>query len=397
MNEERASLEFQQGAQQQELMNLSTDIESYEREAVELEEKIRILLAKQESVNMNLKSKRSQLEICEHSLDEIEANIQYIINKRDGIQFQTQTQTSSPIQTLTQETVQIVSYNNNNFPPQPPQPQSFFPQEQHQHQDQHQHQHQHQHQQQQQQQQQQFYSDYENEDKIQSQTQSDVNYNSNSNYNNSSNNSSNNSKLKLNKSNNNNNNNNNNKYAQLDLVPESQIPLRRKNSTGISTTTTIQKFFQSVSPPPANPNPNPSNPSDPIQSCLRNTFKLQNFRPNQLEIIKDTLNQKDLFVVMRTGGGKSLCYQIPAVLERGKKVTIVISPLISLIEDQVTQMNSFVRNSAAALSSGMGASAMNDVWKRVSDPSSGLCMLFATPERVSGERAKRLSLDEDEN
>ena len=281
MNEERASLEFQQGAQQQELMNLSTDIESYEREAVELEEKIRILLAKQESVNMNLKSKRSQLEICEHSLDEIEANIQYIINKRDGIQFQTQTQTqtSSPIQTLTQETVQIVSYNNNNFPPQPPQPQSFFPQEQHQHQDQHQHQHQHQHQQQQQQQQQQFYSDYENEDKIQSQTQSDVNYNSNSNYNNSSNNSSNNSKLKLNKSNNNNNNNNNNKYAQLDLVPESQIPLRRKNSTGISTTTTIQNFFQSVSPPPQIPTPTPPTPPTPSKVAFAT---LSNFKTSVL-------------------------------------------------------------------------------------------------------------------
>ena len=110
---------------------------------------------------------------------------------------------------------------------------------------------------------------------------------------------------------------------------------------------------------------------------LNEHFGYDNFKENQLEIIETVLNGEDAFVLMPTGGGKSLCYQIPAILCEG--MGIVISPLIALMEDQVKalQQNGV---KAAYLNATLSFQQAQNVQRRAAD--GRLDILYVAPERL---------------
>jgi len=78
-------------------------------------------------------------------------------------------------------------------------------------------------------------------------------------------------------------------------------------------------------------------PRTELLSTLHRYWGYSSFRPFQEEIVKSLLVGRDVCVVLPTGGGKSLCYQLPAAMTRGK-TAIVVSPLIALMQDQVAQL-----------------------------------------------------------
>jgi ATP-dependent DNA helicase RecQ len=133
---------------------------------------------------------------------------------------------------------------------------------------------------------------------------------------------------------------------------------------------------------------NPSiaaNPPD-IHATLDRVFGYTDFRPQQQEIIEDLIAGRDAFVLMPTGGGKSLCYQLPALHRPG--VAIVVSPLISLMKDQVDalQANGVA---AACYNSSQGSEAARQVLARLH--ARELDLLYISPERlVSGGFLERL-------
>jgi ATP-dependent DNA helicase RecQ len=119
-------------------------------------------------------------------------------------------------------------------------------------------------------------------------------------------------------------------------------------------------------------------PDAPILQTLRTVFGFGSFRPNQEAIVRNILLRRDVFAVMPTGGGKSLCYQLPALLLAG--TAVVISPLISLMKDQVDAAR---ENGIDALfmNSSLDQQALSDAYRRLK--SGTVKLLYIAPERFA--------------
>lgn len=114
-----------------------------------------------------------------------------------------------------------------------------------------------------------------------------------------------------------------------------------------------------------------------IQQTLKNVFGFPEFRHPQQEVIERVIAGEDVFLVMPTGGGKSLCYQIPALHRAG--VAVVVSPLIALMKDQVDSLlASGVR--AACLNSSLSTAEAGEVLRQLHG--SSLDLLYVAPERL---------------
>lgn len=118
---------------------------------------------------------------------------------------------------------------------------------------------------------------------------------------------------------------------------------------------------------------------------LQETFGYQGFRPGQEELIRHVLEKKNVLGIMPTGGGKSICYQLPALLLPG--VTLVVSPLIALMKDQV---DALVENGIPATFLNSSLSAMENQ-SRLQDLAQGRYkLLYVAPERLQGGELVRL-------
>ncbi len=114
-----------------------------------------------------------------------------------------------------------------------------------------------------------------------------------------------------------------------------------------------------------------------IQETLEKVFGYQSFRLEQERIINHVLIGKDCLVIMPTGGGKSLCYQIPAIVSNG--LTIVVSPLIALMNDQVAALHE-LGVSAATINSSINQGELNDIYAKMRDGK--LKLLYVSPEKL---------------
>ena len=118
-----------------------------------------------------------------------------------------------------------------------------------------------------------------------------------------------------------------------------------------------------------------------LESALKHYFGYDVFRPGQKRIIEEAINDRDSLVIMPTGGGKSLCFQLPALLRSG--LTIVVSPLIALMQDQVDSLQD----------NGIGATFLNSTLDYQTERSrcsailqGKIKLLYVAPERLLNER-----------
>ena len=125
--------------------------------------------------------------------------------------------------------------------------------------------------------------------------------------------------------------------------------------------------------------------STKMKNTLNSVFKIEDFRSYQKAAINATMSGIDCMLIMPTGGGKSLCFQLPALLSSG--VTLVVSPLISLMEDQLQAMNE-LGIPTALFNSNTTKEQTKFMFDSMIDPKAKLKLIYVTPEKLA--KSKRL-------
>ena len=122
---------------------------------------------------------------------------------------------------------------------------------------------------------------------------------------------------------------------------------------------------------------------DKVTEALKKHFGFDTFKGNQTAIIENVLAGKDTFVLMPTGGGKSLCYQLPSLMMEG--TAIVVSPLIALMKNQVDAMRNFSEEDGIAhfINSSLSKSAIDQVKGDILSGKTKL--LYVAPESLTKE------------
>lgn len=110
---------------------------------------------------------------------------------------------------------------------------------------------------------------------------------------------------------------------------------------------------------------------------MKSVFKLKQFRPQQLQTINCVLAKRDVIMIAPTGGGKSLCYQLPAIVNDG--LTVVVSPLISLMEDQVWSLQKYGIN-AELLCATTDKKQQNEILKEIADAKETSKLYYNQPD-----------------
>jgi ATP-dependent DNA helicase RecQ len=116
-----------------------------------------------------------------------------------------------------------------------------------------------------------------------------------------------------------------------------------------------------------------------LHTALEQWFGFEQFRPGQEEAVSAALADRDVLVVMPTGAGKSLCYQLPALMR--PDLTVVVSPLVSLMADQVGALERIAPGRAALVNAQQDAAANRDALARAR--AGEVKLLYVAPERFA--------------
>jgi DNA topoisomerase-3 len=152
---------------------------------------------------------------------------------------------------------------------------------------------------------------------------------------------------------------------------------RANGRPGVETPGSESFALRATPPPGPAPSRTPTHP-DRLSDLLKASFRLQSFRPYQEEVCREITAGKDVLLVMPTGAGKSLCYQLPGLARAG--TTLVVSPLIALMEDQVAKLRELGLK-AERIHSGRDRSASRQAC--VDYLAGRLDFLFIAPERLA--------------